>query len=319
MAALWANLHASFAGWLAILTLLVIAATCECDLPAIWRYGRLTLLSIVATLVNPYGWKLHAHIAAYVNSGWILDHVQEFQSPRIRTENMLVFAALLITALFLCSRAGPARTFEKLLVIFWGFAALRSARHVPWFAVVSAPMIASACSDWWQNRALQAPARSAVRIFWDAGNELGRCCSFSWWCPALGAAALFLALPRQGLSDFPGARFPVEAVSRNATLLSGSRVLTTDQWADYLIYKLHPKCRVFFDGRSDFYGPEVGEDYRALLDADRRWREIVARNDFSAALLPLDWPLGQLLEREPGWRLAARDEQSVLLVRESAP
>jgi hypothetical protein len=72
---------------------------------------------------------------------------------------------------------------------------------------------------------------------------------------------------------------------------------------------------VFYDGRSDFYGEAIGEDYRALLLAGRRSREVMARYGFTAALLPLDWPLGQILERDADWRVAYRDRQAVLLVR----
>jgi hypothetical protein len=41
----------------------------------------------------------------------------------------------------------------------------------------------------------------------------------------------------------------------------------------------------------------------------------MARYGFSVALLPLDWPLGRILEREPGWRVMYRDRQAVLLER----
>ena len=123
--------------------------------------------------------------------------------------------------------------------------------------------------------------------------------------------------PAAGLADFPERRFPVAAVSRNSGLLAdtGARVLTSDQWGDYLIYRLYPRTRVFFDGRSDFYGEAIGEDYRVLLLAGRRSREVMARYGFTAALLPLDWPLGQILERDPDWRVVYRDGQAVLLAR----
>ena len=42
-------------------------------------------------------------------------------------------------------------------------------------------------------------------------------------------------------ADFRAARFPSSAVEREASRLRGSRVLTTDQWADYLLYRL--PCR----------------------------------------------------------------------------
>src|SRR5205823_10999675 len=91
------------------------------------------------------------------------------------------------------------------------------------------------------------------------------------WTPAAAALALWMALPQPGIADFPEPRFPVAAVSRNLGRLNAAggmpRILTSDQWADYLIYRLYPEQRVFFDGRSDFYGPLVGGDYQVLLSA----------------------------------------------------
>ena len=47
-------------------------------------------------------------------------------------------------------------------------------------------------------------------------------------------------------------------------------VLTTDQWADYLIY-LHPQQKVFVDGRSDFYGPEIGNQFLQVMGGQPGW------------------------------------------------
>ena len=78
------------------------------------------------------------------------------------------------------------------------------------------------------------------------------------------------------------------------------RILTSDQWADYLIYRLYPRQRVFFDGRSDFYGPSLGAEYRELLGASEGWREVMRRHAFDRALLPREWPLSTMLDGEPG-------------------
>ena len=87
---------------------------------------------------------MHLHIARYLNSSWILDHVQEFQSPLIRSESMIVFAVLLLATVALVPQADR---FEAVLVLVWGFLALRSARHVPFFAIAAAPVLASAIAS----------------------------------------------------------------------------------------------------------------------------------------------------------------------------
>ena len=52
---------------------------------------------------------------------WILENVQEFQSPRIRSENLVMFAVLLLLGVALASRALARRQwFEGALVLVWG-------------------------------------------------------------------------------------------------------------------------------------------------------------------------------------------------------
>jgi len=325
LSALWANLHGGFAGWLAMLPVLVAAGALERNWAVVRRHSAVAAGCFAATLLNPYGWRLHQHIVGYLGSSWIMESVQEFQSPRIRSENMQVFALLLLAGVALAAfslaevQPGARRQwFEGALVLLWGFAALRSARHIPWFAVVVAPVLASQCARWWGARARRSPGGSTA-VLWELGQELGQSRRIGLWTPLLGGLAMAVALPAGGTAAFPASRFPVTAVERTASWLvpvgPAPRILTSDQWGDYLIFRLYPRQRVFFDGRSDFYGPGIGTDYQMLLSAGRGWREAMGRYRFDLALLPLDWPLGSILEREPGWSVVYRDRVSVLFAR----
>jgi hypothetical protein len=316
LAALWANLHAGFVMLPATLSL---AALCE-NAGRRRRYGLLALATAAATLLNPYGWRLHEHIWRYLNSSWILDHVQEFQSPSIRSEGTVVFALLLLGAVAVAARAGR---FEAALVLVWGFAALRSARHVPFFAIAAAPVAAAAAASRWRRHSENAHPQAAGRILWELSQDLGRGCRFSAWLPVTAAALLALTAAAGG--GFPDTRFPVRAVDGNERWLAPHgppadmpRVLTSDQWADYLIFRLYPRNRVFYDGRSDFYGDRLGADYRKLLAAGDGWRQLLDGYGFSLALLPHDWPLGAVLDGEPGWRLVYRDSVAALYARQGS-
>jgi hypothetical protein len=315
LAALWANLHAGFA---VLPATLALAAVCGPSGRRL-RYALLAAATGAATLLNPYGWRLHEHIFGYLNSSWILDHVREFQSPSIRTEGAVVFALLLLAAVAVAARAGR---LEAVLVLVWGFAALRSARHVPFFAMVGAPAVAAACAAWWRDYSAGADAQSPGRILWELSAEFGRRWRFSAWMPVAAGALVFFTAGAGAGAGFPDTRFPVAAVERNAGLLAPEarmpRVLTSDQWADYLIFRLYPRQRVFFDGRSDFYGAALGGEYRTLLAAESGWREVLARYGFSLALLPHDWPLSTMLDREPGWRPVYRDAVAVLYARQGS-
>ncbi len=105
-------------------------------------------------MANPYGISLHRHIASYLTSDWIRSAVDEFQSPRFRSENLMHFEALLLLALLLAGRwMTRGRVADALLVLFWAHLALGSVRHVPLFAIVSAPLVAAELSQLWERRA----------------------------------------------------------------------------------------------------------------------------------------------------------------------
>jgi hypothetical protein len=87
---LWTNLHGGFLVFLACLGLLVAGSVLEALLgqprwPAVRRYAMLLLACSAASLVNPYGIALHAHILDYLRADWIKNLVQEFQSPTFRS------------------------------------------------------------------------------------------------------------------------------------------------------------------------------------------------------------------------------------------
>ena len=317
----WCNLHGGFVLWVAVLWLLALASALERNRAAASRYARLAGLCSAATLLNPSGWNLYRHIVEYLASPWIMRAVQEFQPPQIRAENMLVFAALLVASVALASRtAARGRWFEPLLVWALGLAALRSARHIPFFAVSAALVIAGECARWWRAASIRSNARSAVRILWEMGRQFGQRRGLTAWSPLLAAGVLVFAIPP--VSDFPAERFPVRAVAVMDAVLapagSQPRILTSDQWGDYLIYRLYPRQRVFFDGRSDFYGEGLGADYQALLDASARAREVLDRYHFEFALLPHEWALERVLERDAAWDCIYRDGVAALFVRRDA-
>jgi hypothetical protein len=313
LTALWTNLHAGFIAWCATLAVLVAVSVAGREWQRARRYAVLTAACAAASLANPYGWRLHQHAGQYLSSSWIMNHVQEFQSPSIRSEGMVVFAFLLLAAVALVPRSPR---FEAVMVLLWGFASMRSARHIPFFALVAAPVLAAGAADLWKRAAKAAGTRSAVALLRDFSMELGMRTRATVWLAA-AAVAVVVTAPATG---FPDTRFPVRAVDRNLVSLTPSgaapKVLTSDQWADYLIFRLYPRQRVFFDGRSDFFGPALGSDYRKLLGADQDWRELLDRYDFEMALLPRDWPLSTMLAGEAGWREVYRDQVAVLFARE---
>lgn len=329
MTAVWANLHGGFLAWIACLGLVAAGSLWHAALDprgtpqrfhTAGRYAGLACACSLVTLANPYGWHLHQHIASYLRSDWIRQVVDEFQSPRFRSESMLQFEILLFAGVALTPLLYRQRLLaELLLILFWAHSALASARHVPLYAFLAAPLCAVEASRLWsawsagfERRSVGAALRNCLRDFSAAPQRS------SVWVPV--ALAGLSVLPWNWPQDFPDNKFPVAAVNQNTARLapaSGSRprLLTSDQWGDYLIYRFYPQGRVFVDGRSDFYGPEVGGEYLGLLNAAPGWERVVDRFGFDLALLPAEWPLGQLLMHDPRWGVLYQDRQSIFLAR----
>jgi len=316
---LWTNLHGGFGVFLACLALLVCGTVVEgwLGIPRwsqVGRYGVLLAACSLATLVNPYGIQLHVHIFEYLRSDWIKNLIQEFQAPTFRSEGQLQFEALLLVGLVMAGfLLRKRRITEALWIVFLAHSSLISVRHAPLYAVVGAPLIAAELSAGWSAWSSRVSKVSPVRILYQLGEE--RVAGFrraSVW-PVLAIIVLAcLDAPIKWPVDFPSEMFPTQMVHENVARLESGRLLTTDQWGDYIIYCFYPRQRVFIDGRSDFYGETVGGDYLHLLQGAYDWQAILNRQRFDVALLPVEWPLSSLLKQDPGWRVVRDDHRTVL-------
>jgi hypothetical protein len=204
---------------------------------------------------------------------------------------------------------------EALWVLFLAHCSLVSVRHVPLYATVAAPLIASEVSGWWKAAASGFAKSSIVRILHQLGEDIAP--SFRWmsvWPAVIIAVLIAVDAPIQWPTDFPSEAFPVAMVHSNSELLESGRLLTPDQWGDYLIYCYYPRQRVFVDGRSDFYGETLGREYLRLVQGSYDWRAILKRYGFDRALLPVEWPLTAILKLDPSWHVVKDDGKAILFL-----
>lgn len=321
----WTNLHGGFLVLIGLLGLAAIGAAAEAWLqrprgghpdwaPAL-RWAGVAAACGAVSFVNPYGWELHRHVIQYLRSDWIRKVVQEFQSPSFRDENMLQFEALLFLGLITAgARLRRGQVIDGLWILALGYMSLSSVRHVPIFVTVAGPMIAVEMTYWWRAWVANSSKQSALGIL----NQMGRDIvpgfqRFTIW---MVVAVALLAASGSAITwpqDFPSLLFPTAMVHTHQQEILQGRVLTTDQWADYLIY-LHPEQKVFVDGRSDFYGPEIGEQFLQVMRGMPGWEKVMEKYRFNLALIPVDTAAAQLLKQRPEWRVVADDGKTILLV-----
>jgi hypothetical protein len=321
----WTNLHGGVLALLAVLGLTAAGMAVESwmshggwrgALRGASRYATLAAACAGATLVNPYGYGLHTHIIEYLRSDWIRSVIQEFQSPSFRNENMLQFEALMLVGLMVAGLLLKRRHIvEPLWIVFFAYMSLSSVRHVPLFATVVAPVIAAEIAEWWKTWTADAGKGSIAKIVNSmAADSLAGFRRSSAWPAIVVVALILIQHPIPWPTDFPAEIFPVQMTHEHASEILHSRLMTTDQWADFLIFT-NPQQKVFVDGRSDFYGPEVGNQYIHMMNGQWDWQQIMTKYAFDAALLPVESSLTQLLKLSPDWRVVADDGKRILFTR----
>jgi hypothetical protein len=124
-------------------------------------------------------------------------------------------------------------------------------------------------------------------------------------------AALFAAGQPPFAPQFNPDAFPIQAIPLLQSRL-GARVFTTDQWADYLLYRMYPAQRVFFDGRSDFYGDDFVKLNQRLLSAAHDWKTLLQRYGISLVVLKPGEALSAVLKLTPGSKVLFDDGKVIV-------
>jgi hypothetical protein len=228
---------------------------------------------------------------------------------------MLQFEALLFIGLITAgARLRRGQVIDGLWILALGYMSLSSVRHVPIFVTVAGPMIAVEMTYWWKAWVGSSSSQSALGIL----NQMGRDIvpgfqRFTIWMAVAVAALAMSGSAIAWPQDFPALVFPTAMVHAHEQEILQARVLTTDQWADYLIF-LHPEQKVFVDGRSDFYGPEIGDQFLLVMRGMPGWEKVMEKFHFNLALIPVDTAAAQLLKQRPEWRVVADNGKEILLV-----
>lgn len=321
--AVWTNLHGGFVAGILLTGATAVGVTIECLagnrilMPA-YRYGILTALCSLATVVNPYGVELHKHLVHYLQSDWIRNAVQEFQSPTFRGESAMQFEGLLFLGLVAAAyqlRAG--RIVEALWIAGLAHMALGSQRHITLYSAVAGPFVALQVTEWWNQFSAGKSRKSVAGIFRQLSNDLQPAFSRNsvWIAVALLTFLAFDSTVMRWPKDFTSVMFPTELMQKYKARIAASRTLTTDQWGDYLLYHNPSGQKVFVDGRSDFYGPEIGKDYLAMLNGAHNWEGLMRKYNFNFVVSPSEWPLNSLLKRSPDWKLLEDNGKALVFER----
>jgi hypothetical protein len=271
----------------------------------------------VATLANPYGWRLHQHVIGYLRDSTLLDNISEFQTISFHNPGSIFFECMLllgIAAAFWCF--ANQLVGLGLTALVWAHAALFSGRNIPLFMLLSAAPAALMTQDLLARlgrRTLFTKCAAALR---EIGTELRPTERMDRSYLLSGVALLIVAIGLAGgkgifHSEFNPKNFPLRAIA-TARSAGFKHLFTSDQWADYLIYSYYPSQPVFFDGRSDFYGAALVKQYQRVMSARYDCEDLLKHFDIDGVMVKTDAPLATVLKRSSHWKLLFDDGSTII-------
>jgi hypothetical protein len=282
-----------------------------------WRRAQrlffVGMAAVAATLCSPYGWRLYAHIYRYLSNRFLIDHIEEFQSPNFHGVAERCFAALMLIALIaLAARTRALRLSEGLLVLFAVYSGLYAVRNLPvsslLLVLIAGPLLAERIAR------LHVPFSG----YWARMKQVESSVGGVLW-PVVAAVAAFCVAANGGnigakrLMDahFGSPRFPVEAVNRLEQGKPWGPILAPDYWGGYLIYRLYPQTRVVVDDRHDFYGEDFLRDYVTMVHAEQGWEKFLLEHEVCCVLVPKGSALANILAVSKDWKEIYRDDVAV--------
>jgi hypothetical protein len=306
--ALWANLHIQFIDGLVVLAIAMAEAVLArrwSRIQTLLRPGWLAGISIacvLATLANPYGWKIYRVVFDLAEQFGVLNEIVEFNPLPFRHLDDWCVLLLALAAVAVLARARRMAFFESILLAFAIYVSFRWQRDL-WVVVIAASAILACGLTGDEKNRFQLTAAFAPFVAMATGLAV-----------ALGFCALHV--DNAGLSAKLAGDMPVravEAVKRN----SWRGPLYNDfNWGGYLIWAL--RMPVSIDGRTNVYGDERINGSYAMWNAQLGWASDPDLQKAGLVIGPARAPLTQLLRTDPRFELAYEDKLAAVFVARNA-
>jgi hypothetical protein len=267
--------------------------------------------------LNPNGVRLFTYPLETIASTAMQRHIQEWLSPDFHRAEALPFALLLL-ATFAALALSPrkARPSELLLLAVSAYAALRSWRNIPFFALVAAPALAEHAWLLVNERVRPRPSVAAKGEKSEKATALQLILNAALF--VVIPAALCVATVSRAAARQPSAeaeKYPAAAVEFLRGHKQAGPIFNAYGWGGYLIWKLHPGRAVYIDGRADVYGDRLVEDYLRAENAGPGWRALLERDGVRAVMIAPDAALASLLREDAGWDKVFEDGQAVIFFK----
>jgi hypothetical protein len=338
---LWVNVHGGFVVGFALLGLYLLSQTIEYfrGRDAVTRVslagrlrelGAVSATAVAASLINPYGYRLHLHVYQYLSNRWLMNHIDEFLSPNFHgiAQQCFVVLLLLTIAALAWARNKPPRS-RLLVLLFAACSGLYASRSLPvsslLLTLIASPPLTQTVAEAVEDERLTSRLRTWLvrwRSFAARSGRTELSLRGHLW-PALAIALVLAVCVHQGrlgshqwmAAHFDEKKFPVESADFIAQHGLREPIFSLDSWGGYLIYRLYPQTRVFVDDRHDLYGDEFLKDYLKAVRLTPDWDKLLNEKQVNWVLAPQASALANMLLETSRWEVVHRDGTAILFER----
>lgn len=302
--ALWPNLHIQFVDGLVVLAFALAEA-----LLSLWWTGHqsrirpswmcgISVACILATMANPYGWKIYKYAYDLAVQPGVLKNVTESQALPFRTLGDWCVLLLALASAAVLARARKFAFFESALLTFAVYVSFRSQRDV-WVVVIVACAILAA--------GLEGNDANRTRLTLSAAPIFALASTL-----ALLVGFRVLHVNNVRLSSNLAESLPVRAVEVVKQKGWSGPLYNDFNWGGYLIWAL--RMPVGIDGRSALYGDERIDRIMATWNAQPGWASDPDLAKAGLVIAPVTMPLTQLLRVDPRFQLTYEDKLAAVFV-----
>ena len=306
--AIWANVHIEFVDGLFVLGI----ALAETVL-ARWSTGSHTRIrpawmgcalvaSVLATLLNPFGWRVYAVAYGLMTQGGALNRIMELQAIPFRTPPDFVVLLLALGSTAALAWQRRFLLFETVLLVFAVILSFRSQRDVWVMAAVAAAVLASSIPGRARTE-VKSPRIVATLAVIMAGLAV-----------LVGFRAMHVNNSRleiQVAETLPVRA--VQAIREKGYADSSNRPVFNDfNWGGYLVWAL--RMPVSIDGRQNVYGDQRMDRSIATWNGEPDWASDHELMSSGLVIGPVKASLIQILRKDSRFQLVYEDKIAAVFI-----
>lgn len=324
----WVNLHGGFVIGLFTLVLFLIAEFLKIFFQKIYQgikshdyyikvlLGKdwlkiffITVLSGIATLINPYFWRVYAEIYATMSDPLLKNNIAEWFPVSLKSSQSYFFiiylGLIVMLGVLLYKKLKFTPVFMFLVFVYIGFS---SWRNMPLFIIFSIPLWVYFASGL-------------------VGETLSRLVSSKLVLALLILAVVITGYQQiklvsksnasvEAMSKYSEYKYPYDAVQYIKAHPPSGNMLNMYNMGGYLIWQL-PEYKVFIDGRMPswkYHGQSVMLEFQDLVNLKNNWQNILDKYKVDWAFLDPRASLAVVLAND-GWKNVYQDNLAVILIK----